>query len=59
MAFHGMVYLTMPIDFTYSMLLLAILFWRSPFQRPEGPWRAFLGTLPLLGWCAKRRGVVS
>ena len=59
MTFHGLVYLTMPIDFTHSMLLLAILFWRSPFQPPQRPWRAFLGSLPLWGWCGKRVGLLS
>ena len=59
MSFHGMVRLTMPIDFSHSMLLLAILFLKSPFQPAVRSWRAFVGALPVLGWCWKRLAFLS
>lgn len=47
--FHVMVYLTMALAFTESVLVLLLLLYASPFQNAHMPLRKRLGDIPLFG----------
>lgn len=57
--FHVMVYLTMSLAFSESLLVLLLLFYASPFQMPHTPWRSMLVGLPLFGWLFNRLIFIS
>ena len=54
-AFHVVVTLTMTLDFTSQLFLLALLFFRSPFAPPQADSLDVLRALPLLGLLWRRR----
>jgi hypothetical protein len=52
---HIGIYLTMTIDFTKSVLLLAILFFNSPFISAENRWQNTFYDLPIIGFFLRKK----
>ena len=54
--FHIFIFLTFHLDFLSQFVLVALLFFRSPFAPPRSDWRDMLCAVPLFGTIRRRRG---